>query len=54
MPTVKVNRSWAIRIDFFNHHVQVFGGDFVVEFFEDLPQHSCGDVTVAWKKNAEK
>lgn len=54
MPTIKVNRSRAIRVDFLDHHVQVFCRDFVIEFFEDLPQHSCGDVTVACEKKTER
>lgn len=34
--TIEINCSRSIGIDFLDHHIQIFVGDFVVQFLQDF------------------
>lgn len=44
--TIKINGAGTIRVDFLDHHVQIFVRDFIVQFFEDLSQNGRCDVAI--------
>lgn len=50
--TVEVHGAGAVRVDFLDHHVQLIGGDLVVQLPEDLAQHLGGDVAVACNESS--
>lgn len=45
--TIEIDGAGTIRVDFLDHHVQIFVRDFIVQFFEDLPQNGRCDVAIS-------
>jgi len=44
--TIKVHSTGTVRVDFLYHEVQILGGEFVVQFFQDLSQNCGCDVAI--------
>lgn len=47
MHTIEVDRSRAVRVDFFNHHVELPIRQLVIKFPQDFAQTRRRDVTVS-------
>lgn len=46
--TVEVHRARAVSVDLLNDAIQLLVGELVVQFFEDLPQHTRRYEALAW------